>query len=68
MYKESITPDEIQKLDYVSFPGKIYVIDSRYFNLGLVEYTKMLGDVTDSLVLYNISGFADDRYTFKLAR
>ena len=28
MYKESITPDEIQKLDYVSFPGKIYVIDS----------------------------------------
>jgi ribonuclease D len=28
MYKESITPDEIQQLDYVSFPGKIYVIDS----------------------------------------
>ena len=28
MYKESITPDEIQKLDYVSFPGEIYVIDS----------------------------------------
>ena len=28
MYKESITPDEIQKLDYVSFPGKIYVIES----------------------------------------
>ena len=28
MYKESITPDEIQKLDYVNFPGKIYVIDS----------------------------------------
>lgn len=28
MYKESITPDEIQKLDYVSFPGKISVIDS----------------------------------------
>ena len=28
MYKESITPDEIQKLEYTSFPGKIYVIDS----------------------------------------
>ena len=28
MYKESITPDEIQKLEYTSFPGKIYIIDS----------------------------------------
>jgi ribonuclease D len=28
MYKESITPDEIQKLDYINFPGKIHVIDS----------------------------------------
>lgn len=28
MYSESITPDEIQKLEYASFPGKIYVIDS----------------------------------------
>ena len=28
MFKQSITPDEIQKLDYVNFPGKIYVIDS----------------------------------------
>lgn len=28
MYKESVTPDEIQKLDYINFPGKIYVIDS----------------------------------------
>lgn len=28
MFKKSITPDEIQKLDYVNFPGKIYVIDS----------------------------------------
>lgn len=27
MFEESITPDEIQKLDYASFPGKIYVID-----------------------------------------
>ena len=28
MYKESITPKEMEQLDYVSFPGKIYVIDS----------------------------------------
>ena len=27
MYSESITPGEIQKLEYASFPGKIYVID-----------------------------------------
>ncbi len=47
---------------------KIYVLDMRYFNLGMVEYAKMLGDVTDSLVLYNTSGFAADRYVFKLAR
>lgn len=28
MFKESVTPQEIEKLDYASFPGKIYVIDS----------------------------------------
>ncbi len=28
MYKESISPEDIEKLDYVSFPGKICVIDS----------------------------------------
>ena len=28
MFKKSITPEEIQKLDYINFPGKIYVIDS----------------------------------------
>ena len=28
MYSESITPDEIRKLEYASFSGKIYVIDS----------------------------------------
>lgn len=28
MYKESVTPQELEKLDYASFPGKIYVIDS----------------------------------------
>lgn len=47
---------------------KIYVVDLRYFNLGVVEYTETVGDITDALVLYNISGFADDRYVFKLAR
>ena len=28
MYSESITPKEMEKLDFASFPGKIYVIDS----------------------------------------
>lgn len=28
MFKESVTPQEIEKLEYASFPGKIYVIDS----------------------------------------
>ena len=28
MFKESIAPQEIEKLEYASFPGKIYVIDS----------------------------------------
>ncbi len=28
MFTESITPQEIEKLEYASFPGKIYVIDS----------------------------------------
>ena len=28
MYIESITPAELEKLDYASFPGKIHVIDS----------------------------------------
>ena len=28
MFKESVTPQEIEKLEYASFPGKIYEIDS----------------------------------------
>ncbi|MBE6232550.1 MAG: 3'-5' exonuclease domain-containing protein 2 [Bacteroidales bacterium] len=28
MYKEHVTPQELEKLEYASFPGKIYVIDS----------------------------------------
>ena len=28
MFAESVTPQEIEKLEYASFPGKIYVIDS----------------------------------------
>ncbi len=28
MFIESITPEEIEKLEYISFPGKIYVINS----------------------------------------
>lgn len=47
---------------------KIYVVDLRYFNLGVSEYAKQIGDVTDALVLYNASGFGADRYAFKLSR
>lgn len=28
MFKECVTPQDIEKLEYASFPGKIYVIDS----------------------------------------
>ena len=28
MYIESITPEVLEKLEYASFPGKIFVIDS----------------------------------------
>ena len=28
MFSESISPQEMEKLDFASFPGKIYVIDS----------------------------------------
>ena len=28
MFKESVSPQDIEKLEYASFPGKIYVIDS----------------------------------------
>ena len=28
MFAESVTPQDIEKLEYASFPGKIYVIDS----------------------------------------
>ena len=45
---------------------KIYVIDLRYFNLGLVSYTKQLDDVTDALVLYNVSGFSSAKELVKL--
>ena len=45
---------------------KIYVIDMRYFNAGMVSYTKQLGDVTDALVLYNVSGFKSAKELVKL--
>lgn len=28
MFRESITPNDLEKLDYASFPGKIHIIDS----------------------------------------
>ena len=45
---------------------KIYVIDMRYFNIGMVSYAKQLGDVTDALVLYNVSGFSSAKELVKL--
>ncbi len=45
---------------------KIYVIDMRYFNAGMVSYAKQLGDVTDALVLYNVSGFSSAKELVKL--
>ncbi len=45
---------------------KIYVIDMRYFNAGMVSYTKQIGDVTDALVLYNASGFTSAKALVKL--
>ena len=45
---------------------KIYVIDMRYFNAGMVSYAKQLGDVTDALVLYNVSGFTSAKELVKL--
>jgi len=41
MYKISITPEEIDKLELASFPGKIKVIDSVGFEfLGAIRYLK----------------------------
>ena len=46
MFKQSITPDEIQKLDYVNFPGKIYVIDS----VG-AEFNRAIADLRSQKVI-----------------
>lgn len=52
MYKISITPEEIDKLELASFPGKIKVIDSLGLDfLGAVRYLKrqkVLGFDTES--------------------
>ncbi len=47
---------------------KIYVFDLRYFNGGFVSFSKQLGDVTDMLVLHNISGFANEKTIVRLPK
>lgn len=47
---------------------KIYVVDLRYFNAHTISFiSNSCTDVTDALALYNVSGFAQDRYLIKLA-
>lgn len=52
MFKECVTPQEIEKLEYASFPGKIYVIDSvgAEFNraLAYLRSQKIIGFDTET--------------------
>jgi len=52
MYNESITPEELEKLEFASFPGNIYVIDSvgAEFNRAIVylRSQKVIGFDTES--------------------
>ena len=52
MYSESITPKEIENLEYASFPGNIYVIDSvgAEFNraVNYLRAQKMIGFDTET--------------------
>lgn len=43
----------------------IYMIDLRYYNDNMQEYLKG-HNITDVLVLYNISNFVSDRNIYKL--
>ena len=83
MFKESIGPDEIQMLEYASFPGKIYVIDSvgAEFNRAItyLRSQKIIGfdtetrpTFTPSQPRYNVSllqlSGPDRAYLFRLNR
>ena len=51
---------------------RIILIDLRHFNAGVETYIGMLEssgtEIDDIVVLYNASGFADDRYLVKLRK
>ncbi len=51
---------------------RIILIDLRHFNAGVETYIEMLeadgAKIDDVVVLYNASGFADDRYLVKLRK
>ena len=44
----------------------IYMVDLRYYNGDMAEYLKE-NQITDVLVLYNISNFISDRNLYKLS-
>jgi hypothetical protein len=45
----------------------IYMIDLRYYNGDMASYIRE-NEITDVLVLYNVSNFISDKYLYKLAR
>jgi hypothetical protein len=45
----------------------IYMIDLRYYNGDMISYIRE-NEITDVLVLYNVSNFISDKYLYKLAR
>jgi hypothetical protein len=45
----------------------IYMIDLRYYNGDMASYLRE-NEITDVLVLYNVSNFISDKYLYKLAR
>lgn len=81
MFAESVTPQDIEKLEYASFPGKIYVIDSvgAEFNraIAYLRSQKVIGfdtetrpTFTPSQPRYNVSllqlSGPDRAYLFRL--
>ena len=83
MFSESITPQEMEKLEFASFPGKIYVIDSvgAEFNraIAYLRSQKIIGFDTETrptfsqdqprygVALLQLSG-PDKAYLFRINR
>jgi hypothetical protein len=47
--------------------NNIYMIDLRYYNGDMASYIRE-NEITDVLVLYNVSNFISDKYLYRLAR